>query len=82
MEIDFSNPYTIAWIVWALGFLGIEGAALFNAEKNDTLSEHIWKIFDVNKQTDDPKEKKIRKGRMTGLGAIMVLGTMHFLGLV
>lgn len=40
--------FTIGWIVWALGFAVLEGVALVNKRKGDTLSEHVWKYFDVD----------------------------------
>lgn len=33
--------FTIGWIAWFLMFAVIEGIAIFNDKKNDTLSEHI-----------------------------------------
>jgi hypothetical protein len=39
--------YTILWIMWILAFLVIEGAAIFNKDPGDTLSEHVWKWFSV-----------------------------------
>ncbi len=39
--------YTIAWIIWLLMFGAIEGQALLNDRKGDTLSEHIWKWFSI-----------------------------------
>jgi hypothetical protein len=34
--------YTAGWIAWALMFAVIEGIALFNKSRGDTLSEHLW----------------------------------------
>lgn len=34
--------YTVLWILWGLAFCGIEGVALFNKGRGDTLSEHLW----------------------------------------
>lgn len=41
------DPFTIAWIAWGLAFVAIEGKALANKQPGDTLSEHVWKWFDV-----------------------------------
>lgn len=30
------------WLVWILFFLVVEGIALFNSSKQDTLSEQVW----------------------------------------
>lgn len=55
--------FTIAWLVWITAFLGIEGAALFNKKKGDTLSEHVWKWFKI---TDKPKGWNIRRLSLLG----------------
>jgi len=39
--------FTIGWIVWLLMFGAIEGAALANKRKGDTLSEHVWQYFSI-----------------------------------
>lgn len=46
------NAFTAAWIFWLLMFAAIEGAALVNRKRGDTLSEHIWSWFAVR---DKPK---------------------------
>jgi hypothetical protein len=33
---------TWAWIALAVAFIVIEGVALFNSTRGDTLSEHVW----------------------------------------
>jgi len=38
--------YSLAWAGWILGFLLIEGAALFDSTEGDTLSEHVWAFLD------------------------------------
>ena len=39
--------WTVGWLLWLAMFLAIEGAAIFNKEKGDTLSEHVWKWFAI-----------------------------------
>lgn len=39
--------YSIAWIIWILGFGIIEYKALQNKKEGDTLSEHIWWAMDT-----------------------------------
>ena len=39
-----SKKYTISWIVLIASFFVIEGLALRNPERGDTLSEHIWRV--------------------------------------
>lgn len=36
------SAYTWAWLAWALAFVIVEGMALFNSRRGDTLSEHVW----------------------------------------
>ena len=37
--------YDIGWAVWALLFLVLEGLALWDRDKGDTLSEHVWAVM-------------------------------------
>jgi hypothetical protein len=39
--------WTLAWIFWLLFFAAIEGAALLRKGPDDTLSEHVWKWFQI-----------------------------------
>lgn len=68
------DGFTIAWIVWIGAFLAIEGAALFNSRKGDTLSEHAWLWFAV-------KDKRARFGqaRRAVLGMGLAWLALHFL---
>lgn len=34
--------WTFAWIGWGVYFAIVEGMALFNSKRGDTLSEHVW----------------------------------------
>jgi hypothetical protein len=36
------SGFTVAWLVWGLAFAVIEGVALVNSRRGDTLSEHVW----------------------------------------
>jgi hypothetical protein len=36
------SGFTWLWIAWGLAFVVIEGVALFNSSRGDTLSEHVW----------------------------------------
>ena len=36
------SVWTWAWAGWALYFLVVEGMALANSQRSDTLSEHAW----------------------------------------
>jgi hypothetical protein len=40
--------FTFGWIVWFLYFVVLEGLALANSKEGDTLSEHVWRWFDVD----------------------------------
>lgn len=39
--------FTVAWIVWILFFVVVEGVALARKRKGDTFSEHWWALFRV-----------------------------------
>jgi len=49
MKLD--KKYTIGWILWVLGFLGLEYAALKNRRRGDTLSEHVKAVIGTNTKT-------------------------------
>lgn len=68
------SGFTVAWLLWLAMFLVVEGIALFNKEKGDTLSEHIWKWFSV-------KDKgKGWLARRFVLAAFLVWLLLHMLG--
>ena len=43
------SGFTAAWIGWGLAFAVIEGIALFNSRRGDTLSEHVWTWLGVGR---------------------------------
>jgi hypothetical protein len=45
------SGWTIAWLIWIGAFCVIEGAALARKQRNDTLSEHVWRWFKVGGDT-------------------------------
>lgn len=51
------------WVAWLLMFLAIEGAAIFNKDKGDTLSEHVWAWFKIK---DKPREWTWRRAVLAG----------------
>lgn len=69
-----NDVYTWLWIGWIALFGVIEGAALINKDKGDTLSEHIWKWFSV-KEESSPKKTL----RMVSLGGFLTWLVIHFL---
>jgi hypothetical protein len=55
-------------------FLVVEGAAITNRDRGDTLSEHVWKWFSV-------KEKALGwKQRRAVLAAFLAWLTAHLVG--
>lgn len=68
--------YTVAWIVWGVMFLAIEGGAIFNKKKGDTLSEHVWKWIG-KRGHPKPKGYKVRRGAL-GVFLLWLIG--HFFG--
>ena len=65
--------YTFAWLVWLAAFIVIEGLAIRDKRRNDTLSEHCWEWFSVK------QKKKAWRARRILLAAFMVWLTVHFL---
>jgi len=41
------GDFSIIWAVWLGFFAVVEGVAVFNKKKGDTLSEHVWQLFSV-----------------------------------
>lgn len=63
--------YTWAWIFWLAFFAVVEGFALFDKDRGDTLSEHIWKWFRIN---DKPRQWTWRRAV---LAIFLVWLTVH-----
>ncbi len=60
------DGFTWAWILWGAAFCVIEGAALANRRRGDTLSEHVWLL-------------RSRKAGRWGLAAFLGWLAYHFL---
>ena len=39
------SVWTALWVLWGLMFAAVEGVAIFNDQRHDTLSEHFRKWF-------------------------------------
>lgn len=61
------------WIGWIVAFVVIEGLALKDRDRGDTLSEHVWEWFSVK------KPGPWAKARRTLLAAFMLWLSVHFL---
>jgi len=46
--MKLNRKYTIAWILWILGFAAIEFMAVKDKRQGDTLSEHVWSVIGTN----------------------------------
>ena len=44
------SGWTIAWLLWLAMFVVVEGFALINKDRGDTLSEHIWSWFKIREK--------------------------------
>ena len=44
------SGWTVAWLLWLAMFAAVEGAALINKDRGDTLSEHIWAWFKIREK--------------------------------
>ena len=40
--------YLIGWIAWGLAFVLLEGLALQDSDRGDTLSEWVWKFLGLH----------------------------------
>ena len=67
------SGYTVAWLVWLALFIVIEGLAIRDKRKGDTLSEHCWEWFAVKQR------KRAWRWRRILLASFMVWLTVHFL---
>ena len=47
------TAYTWAWIFWLAFFAVVEGVALLDKDRGDTLSEHVWSWFKIK---DKPRQ--------------------------
>lgn len=65
--------FTVAWILWLVGFVVIEGIAIANSKPGDTLSEHIWRWFSIR---DKQPGYRVRRALLSSLLAWLLL---HFL---
>lgn len=65
------------WIGWIVAFLVIEGFAIINKKRGDTLSEHVWSWFQLKGRKDDKKPWQV----LLRLGFLFfwVWLTFHFL---
>lgn len=71
------SGWTWAWIAWLAAFGVIEGKALLNKEKGDTLSEHVRVWFATARADNDPSGW-VRLRRFTLLAFLAWLA-VHFL---
>jgi hypothetical protein len=46
------DNYGIAWILWGIYFVIVEGDAILHNDMPGTLSEHIWAWFCMNGQKE------------------------------
>jgi hypothetical protein len=81
VTIDYSDPWTIGWIIWLVLFLIWEGIALFNSKPGDTLSEHVWIWFGTRRSANMLGKKRTGwvQFRRFVLVAFMAWISLHFL---
>jgi hypothetical protein len=68
---------TKSWLAWLAAFVVLEGKALADKRRGDTLSEHVWRWFGVKAQ--DPMPSGWVRFRRFSLLAGLVWLTLHFL---
>ncbi|MEU9795053.1 hypothetical protein AB0E27_31460 [Streptomyces sparsogenes] len=71
------SGWTWAWLAWLGAFAAIEGPALLNKTKGDTLSEHVRVWFATARAGNDPTGW-VRMRRFALL-AVMAWLSAHFL---
>lgn len=70
------SGWTWAWLIWGLGFIAIEGAALRNKTTGDTLSEHVWKLFHTARGQRADRTTQVRRVALLGFMAWLAV---HFM---
>lgn len=65
--------YTWAWALWALAFFVIEGIALKDPDRGDTLSEYVWYAMFTGKAGFSPRSVVFYL-----VAGFMVWLTVHF----
>lgn len=71
--MPLARKYTLAWVIWLAMFGAIEGSALLNKKRGDTLTEHVRKWAAVGNK---PKGWRLRRFTLLTLLAWMA---GHFL---
>lgn len=51
--------YTLAWYIWFMLFAVIEGGAIFNKKKGDTLSEHLWRWASIKEKSNGWRLRRV-----------------------
>jgi hypothetical protein len=69
-----NTTYTVLWLLWLLGFVVIEGAALRDKRRGDTLSEHVWTWFCMR------GTGRFAKLRRVALISFLIWLLVHFVG--
>ncbi|MFF3793768.1 hypothetical protein ACFYXW_27610 [Streptomyces sp. NPDC001981] len=73
------TTWSWAWIAWLAAFVAIEGKALTNKTKGDTLSEHVWKWFSTARTGAQGQPTGWVRLRRFALLAFMTWLSVHFL---
>ncbi len=66
------SAYTWAWLFWIAWFVVVEGFALVDKNRGDTLSEHVWRWFRIH---DKPRQWTWRRAV---LAIFLVWLLVHF----
>lgn len=70
------SGYTMAWAAWLAAFGVIEGKALLDRRRGDTLSEHVWRWFGTARDIQPSGWVKFRRFVLLSFLAWL---TAHFL---
>lgn len=64
------TTFTWLWIIWLAWFVVVEGAAIINKDRGDTLSEHVWRWFRIH---DKPRQWTWRRIVLAGFLAWLLI---------
>jgi hypothetical protein len=69
------SGWSWAWIAWLAMFAAVEGAALVNGRRGDTLSEHVRRWFATEASAETNAWSRLRRAALLGFMAWLAV---HF----
>lgn len=79
------NWFTVGWVVLGVAAAVLEGVALFNSQRNDTISEHLWAWLGIKtrkwKTLPDHTAKPITPTKTMWVARLVFFGFWAWFGL-